>query len=276
MRTVFNIVLWGAVIYGSLLTFVYFTQSRLVFYPNLMGRALAATPANIGLAFEEVRATTADGIGLHGWFVPADGARNTVLFCHGNAGNISHRLDSIRVFHDLGLNVLIFDYRGYGLSDGKPSEAGTYLDAEAMWSHLTGERGIPPDEVILFGRSLGGAVAAELAAKTTPAAVIIESAFTSAPDLASRHFWYLPVRWLSRIQYPAGDHLSQVQVPTLVIHSPDDEIIPFEHGRALYDRVAGPKEFLEIRGGHNDGFFVSGPTYADGLRRFIAQHLPPG
>lgn len=273
MRTVMNVLLWAAAIYCAVVALAYFAQSRLVFYPNLMGRALSSDPTHIGLAFEDVNVTTEDGLSIHGWFIPADAPRGTVLFCHGNAGNIAHRLDSIQIFHQLRLNVLIFDYRGYGLSEGTPGEAGTYLDARAMWSHLTQERGVAPGDVILFGRSLGGAVAAELATRTTPGALVVESAFTSVPDLASKHYWFLPVRWLSRILYPTESFLSQVTVPTLIVHSREDEIVPFEHGQALYRAAGERKSMLEIRGNHNDGFVLSREAYTQGLDGFIDRHM---
>src|SRR5262245_46041302 len=216
------------------------------------GRALTATPADIGLAFEEARIMTADGLELHGWYVPAEPDASVVLFCHGNAGNISHRLERLQFFHDMGLAVLLFDYRGYGKSQGAPDELGTYRDAQAAWDFLTHTKGISSAHIVIFGESLGGAIAAHLARDVTSAgALILASTFTSAPDLASEFYWYLPVRLLARFQYPTAEYVSQVRVPTLVIHSQDDEIAPFSHGRKLFERAAGPKAFLEISGDHN-------------------------
>ncbi len=261
--------------YALFVTYVYFTQSQLLFLPHIPGPSLRHIPTDVGLAFEELSLETADGEKLNGWYVPADQARGTLLFFHGNAGNISHRLDSIAIFHRLGLNVLIFDYRGYGLSSGKPSEAGTYRDAEAAWHHLVEERGIAPASIVLFGRSLGGAVATWLAMRAQPAGLIIESSFTSVPDLGSELYPWLPVRWLSRLQYNTRERLGTVRAPVLVIHSTQDEIIPFRHGRSLYEAANEPRHLLEMVGGHNDGFMVSGEAYRRGIDVFLDEILAP-
>jgi uncharacterized protein len=176
----------------------------------------------------------------------------------------------LRIFHDLGLSVLIFDYRGYGRSEGRPSEQGTYLDAEAAWVHLTVDREINPGNIVLFGRSLGGAVAARQAAVDTPAALILESVFTSVPDLAARYYRFIPVRLLSRFRYDTLAAVRKVSCPVLVIHSPNDEIIPYENGRRLYEAAGEPKSFLALRGSHNEGFLASGSQYVNGLEAFIS------
>ena len=159
-----EILLLVALGYVGIALLLFFVQSKLIYYPDPV---LVATPAAIGLPFEQASITTQDGVKLDSWFLPADAARGVLLFFHGNAGNISHRLESLKIFHDLGLSVLIFDYRGYGLSEGKPSEQGTYRDAEAVWRYLTEERGVPPDEIVIFGRSLGASIAAYLAERRT-------------------------------------------------------------------------------------------------------------
>jgi fermentation-respiration switch protein FrsA (DUF1100 family) len=192
-----------------------------------------------------------------------------VLFCHGNAGNISHRLDSIRLFHELGLSVLIFDYRGYGQSSGKPTEKGTYRDADAAWHYLVTLRGILPGHIILFGRSLGAPIAADLATRQSAAAVILESAFTSVPDVAAKFYPWLPVRWLSRYQYNTRKKLASIHSPVMIVHSRDDEIIEYANGERLFEAANEPKQFLELRGGHNDGFMVSGKDYIRGLNNFL-------
>jgi uncharacterized protein len=245
-------------------------QSRLVFFPT---RALEGTPAQTGLAYQDVWLTTEDGVRLHGWWVPVEGALGTVLFFHGNAGNISHRLVSLHTFHRLGYNTLIFDYRGYGRSDGSPSEKGTYLDADAAWRHLVVERGIPPEQVALFGRSMGGAVAAALAEKQAPGAVILESTFTSIPDLGAELYPWLPVRLLARIRYETLERVPRITAPLLVVHSRDDEVIPFRHGQRIWEAAREPKQFLEISGGHNDGFFTAAPSYEQGIGDFLARHI---
>lgn len=248
----------------SLLAFVF--QGRLIFYPE---KQLMAEPLDIGLAFEEVWLETPDDITIHGWYIPHPSPRATTLFFHGNAGNISHRLDTLRLLHDLGLSVLIIDYRGYGQSEGRPSESGTYLDAEAAWRHLTVTLGIKPEEIIVMGRSLGAAVAIQLAERYTPGLLVAESAFTSIPAMARRLYPYLPVRLISRIHYPSIDRIANVRCPVLVVHSPEDEIIPFEFGEALYARASAPKRFLRISGDHNSGFMMSDVAYRLGLDEFI-------
>jgi fermentation-respiration switch protein FrsA (DUF1100 family) len=260
-------------IYGSFCLYLYLMQGRMIFAPNIPSRKLAASPADIGLEYDTVTLVTRDGVKLHGWYIPAPEQKEVLLFFHGNAGNISHRLDSLKIFNDLGLATLIIDYRGYGLSRGSISEHGMYLDAEASWAYLVETREIPAGRIIVFGRSLGAAVAAYIAAERTPAGLILESAFTSIPELGARMYPLLPVKLLSRYRYDNCKALQSVTCPVLVIHSRSDDIIPYENGRMLYECAGKPKEFLEIRGGHNDGFLSSGQVYSEGIRKFIAASL---
>ena len=258
--------------YAGLAGMLYFSQSSMVYYPEI-GREMVVTPRQAGLDYEDVKLVTADGIDLHGWFVPSAPSRGTVLFLHGNAGNISHRLDSLLMFHRLGYSTLIIDYRGYGSSGGKPSEQGTYQDAEAAWRHLTETRKVPADTIALFGESLGGAVAAWLAARRRPGALVIASGFTSVPDLAAKFYPFLPVRWLSRFDYDTRSHLRAVEAPVFIAHSPEDEIIPYQHGLALYDAANAPKQFLELGGGHNEGFIFVRESWARALGEFLDKHV---
>lgn len=269
-NSLISVLLVPALFYGGLVLYVYVTQARLLYFPNLPGRELLTSPAAIGLDYETVKITTADRITLDGWFVPASPAKGVILFLHGNGGNISHRLDSLRIFNNLGFSTLIIDYRGYGRSQGKPSEQGTYLDAEAAWRYLTEVRNVRERQIVIFGRSLGGAVAAHLAAQATPKALVLESVFTSVPDLGAELYPWLPVRLLSRFDYNVAERLRKISCPVLIVHSPDDEIIPFAHGRALYAAARPPKEFLQIHGGHNEGFMLSGREYLHGLDAFLA------
>ena len=266
-------VLLCAGLYGLLVIGVYIFQARLLYFPDQPGRHHVHVPTDIGLQYESVRITTADGITLDGWFVPADKARGVILFFHGNAGNISDRLDSLRVFNELGLNTLIIDYRGYGSSTGTPSETGTYLDAEAAWRYLVEEHRFSPQDIIIFGRSLGGAVAVHLASQQEPAALIAESTFTSVPDLAAELYPWLPARWLSRFQYNSLGKIKSVTCPVLVVHSSQDEIIPASHGSRIFAAAPVPKEFLKISGSHDSGFLTSGRVYTDGLDHFLSSHL---
>ena len=261
-----KLLLIGAFIYALLCLALYVFQPRLVYFPM---RPLAATPAAVGLAYEDVELDAGGGATVHGWYLPGAEDARTLLFFHGNAGNISHRLDTLRIFQSLGLNVLIIDYSGYGQSDGTPGEAQTYADARLAWDYLTETRGIAPGQIIVAGRSLGAGVATWLATEVTPGALILESPFTSVPDLARKYYPLFPVRWLARIYYDNAARLPSVAAPVLIVHSRDDEIVPFAHGEALYELAAEPKHFLEIRGDHNAGFMLSGHTYRSGLARFI-------
>lgn len=241
-------------------------QSRLLYHPQ---RELVANPGNIGLAYEDVFLTTGDGVRIHGWYVPAEAERHVLLFFHGNAGNISHRLETLRIFNGLGLSVLIIDYRGYGRSDGTISERGSYADARAALDYVTGELNVPSERVIYFGRSLGSAVAIELATHQAPEALIAESVFPSVPDMARRYYPLLPVRWLARFRYDSVPRVASLACPKLFIHSRGDDVMPFALAERLVAVAAEPKTFLEIQGDHNSGFLTSGVVYVDGLARFL-------
>jgi fermentation-respiration switch protein FrsA (DUF1100 family) len=268
-----SILIAAAGLYGLVVVAMYVLQPRLLFLPEIPSRSVEVDPGAIGLAFEPVTIRTDDDVALKGWYVPSDPSRGVVLFFHGNAGNISHRLDSLRIFHRLGLSVFIFDYRGYGRSEGSPSEAGTQNDARAAWRYITDTRAVPASEVVLFGRSLGAAIAAWLAGQYRPGALIVESTFTSVPDMASELYWWLPARHLARFQYATRDYLKATMCPVLVVHSPNDEIIPFHHAEALYAAAHEPKELLRLSGSHNEGFLLSGAAYTRGLDQFLATHV---
>jgi len=237
-----------------------FMQSKLLYRPM---RDVSFTPANLNLDFEEVTVHSTDGVALHGWFVPAPQAPFTVLLCHGNGGNITHRLDSIGLFHGLGLSCFVFDYRGYGKSTGRPTEAGTYDDARAAFDWLRQTRGVPADEIVVLGRSLGGSIAAHLAGQVTARGLVIESAFTSFADIAAKLYPFMPVRTFVRYKYDTRAHLARVRCPILVTHSRGDKLIPFEFGEQLFQAAPEPKRFVELIGGHNDNFLVSGNLYTD-------------
>ncbi len=253
-------------IYVLMCAFLYFTQSRFVYFPL---KEMTAIPTDVGLDYKVIEYEAADGVRIHAWFVPARQSRAIVLFCHGNAGNISHRLDTLKIFNSLGLSTFIFDYRGYGRSGGQPSEKGTYLDAEGAWDYLAKKMGVKPKEILLAGRSLGGAVASWLAVKKKPRALIIESSFTSIPELGGQFYPFLPVRLLTRFNYNTREYINSVKCPVLVIHSPDDEIIPFSHGQEIFAAAHQPKNFLQLRGSHNEGFKLFRERYIQGLKEFI-------
>jgi len=236
---------------------------------------LIGSPRDLALEYTSVHLTTDDGVRLHGWWVPSDPERAVVLFFHGNAGNISDRLDSIRIFNELDLSVFIFDYRGYGESEGEPSEQGTYRDGEAAWRYLTEERHIDPARIVMFGRSLGAAVATQIAIRHKPRALILESAFTSIRDMARAAMPWVPVGPFLRTHYDTLRAVRSVECPILVVHSRDDEVVPFAQGKAIFDAAREPKAFLELRYGHNEGFILSGNTYTDGLEAFLTAQVAP-
>jgi len=290
--------------YGAVLVLVFLFQSHLVFFPGT-GREAVLTPQSYGMRFEPLQIRTADDETLDAWWVPAEDARGVVLFFHGNAGNISHRLDYLQMFHRLRYSTLIVDYRGYGRSTGTPSEAGTYRDAEAAWDYLRHARLAQPRDVVIAGESLGGAVATWLAAEMSlipdpsiphprpsperrgeardsllppgeghgmgegPRAVVLFSTFTSVTDLGAQVYWFLPVRLLSRIGYENRENLKRIRAPVFIAHSRDDDIVPYAHGKRLFDAAGEPKAFLEMRGGHNDGFIFTRTEWGAQLAAFL-------
>jgi len=255
--------------YCLLLVVVYFMQGRMLYLAGVPGRTLTMTPTDVGMDFQDVSIATTDGVMLHGWFIAGRSSR-VLLFFHGNAGNISHRLDSIAQFRELGLSVLIIDYRGYGQSTGRTTERGIYRDADAAWRYLIDDRGIVANDIVIFGRSLGASVASRLASEYQPSALIVESSFTSVPDIAQDIYPWLPVRWLSRLSHATRDYVRDVRCPILIIHSRDDEIIPFRHGEAIFASANEPRTLLTIRGTHNDAFLLDERAYVAGLRTFLA------
>ena len=254
--------------YSLLVVVVYFMQGRMLYLADVPGRTLTMTPTDVGMGFQDVSIATTDGVILHGWFIVGQSSR-VLLFFHGNAGNISHRLDSIAQFQELGLSVLIIDYRGYGQSTGRTTEKGIYRDAVAAWRYLIDDRGIVANDIVIFGRSLGASVASHLASEYQPLALIVESSFTSIPDIAQDLYPWLPARWLSRLSHATRDYVRDVHCPILVIHSRDDEIIPFHHGETIFASANEPRTPLTLRGDHNDAFLIDESVYVEGLRTFL-------
>ena len=277
LRMLWSILMTIAIGYAVIVALLAVFQSHLVYFPGT-GRELTATPQAVGLAYESVDVRTEDGETLHGWWVPAPGgdkaARGAVLFFHGNAGNISHRLDYLRMFNALGYSTLALDYRGYGRSSGSPSEEGTYRDALAGWRWVTQTRGTKPQDIVVAGESLGGGVASWLAARHPPRALLLLSTFTSVPDLAAKIYPLLPVRLISRFSYDTLANLSEIKAPVFIAHSPDDEIVPFAHGQALFAAAGEPKQFLELRGGHNEGFIFTREEWVRAVDAFLKRHVP--
>jgi uncharacterized protein len=241
-----------------------------IFFPT---RELVMTPQSVGLTYDEVYFTAADGTGLHGWFVPGQPGAPVILFFHGNAGNISHRVDNLRLFHrHLGVAVFIIDYRGYGNSTGKISENGTYADARGAlnWLH---DKGWDNDRIIYFGRSLGAAVATQLAAEHQPAGLVLESPFTSVTAMGRRHnpILYFLLGWLLQSEYDTLSRIDQLDTPLLLFHGTHDTIVPAKMGQEIFARANEPKTLHLIEGaGHNDTLAHGQQEYWLGWRTFIA------
>ena len=250
------------------------SEPRLLYHPD---REIEQTPDQLGLKYEDITLTTSDSVRINGWFVPGEDlaeddqvTRLTVLFFHGNAGNISHRLEKVGIFRDLGADTFIIDYRGYGRSEGHPSEQGTYRDAQAAYEYLTQQRKLKPRSIVVYGESLGTAVAADLASKVEIRGLVLEEGFTSTADVGQKMFPFFPVHWLVRNKYETLAKLPRIHVPLLIFHSRDDEVFSLDHAQRLLAAANEPKQFIELRGGHNDAFLTSALTFRATLSKFFA------
>ncbi len=253
-----------ALILGLLLVYIRYIESRNLFRPS---SDIEALPKDIGLDFEDVYFKTDHNIVLNGWFIPYANATKTVVFCHGNAGNISHRLEKIKVMHDAGFNVFIFDYKSYGKSKGKSSEKGLYYDAESALNYLL-SKGIAEKDIVSYGESLGGVVAVALAYKHKLSGLIVDSSFTSGKDMAKLIYPFFP-SWIFSVNLDSMNKVKFVVCPKLFMHSVEDEIIPYELGRRLFNNASEPKEFAQLHGGHNSCFWESQKTWADKVTEFL-------
>lgn len=282
MKTLSLIIGALAIGYLGICAWLYLRQSALVFFPS---KALEATPVDYSMYFVDVRIESTDGAKLFGWHIYADStiaggkARGTILFCHGNGGNISHRLELISLWRSLGFDVFCFDYQGYGQSEGAPSERATYDDVRAVWDYLVAKRHIAPENMLVLGRSLGAAVASHLVAELsrsnqpTPAGLILEAPFTSIPERGAQLYPYLPVRWLSRIKYDNRASLADIHLPTLFLHGVEDAIVPITMGEEVFTSANEPKRFVKLAGGHEDTYLVSREQYSAALVAFASETL---
>jgi hypothetical protein len=247
-------------------------EKHLIFFPE---RALEMTPGDLAIPYQDVRFPASDGVRLHGWVVPDPAARLTLVWFHGNAGNISHRVENIGLLRRaVPLNIFIFDYRGYGLSDGRLadlSEDATYRDAEGALAYLRGRDDLRETRLVYFGRSLGAAIAVEMARRHPPAGLILETPFTSIRDMARTVLPFLPIGGLVRTRYDSLAKIPEVRVPLLVLHGDRDDVVPFAQGRRLFEAAREPKTFYAIRGAHhNDTFVAGGRAYFDVWARFLS------
>ena len=240
--------------YILLLGLMFLFQNKLLFMPS---SAMFQTPQNAGLPAEDLWITTEDGIRIHGWYFPNESAELVVILSHGNAGNISGRIGIAETLLNSGAAVVMYDYRGYGQSEGKPTEAGLYMDIEAVVHHLKAEKGYSENDMVMYGRSLGGAVAAYAATQFNLRGLVLDSAFQNLRSMIRDVYPFVPTA-LARYRFPTDEYLMQLEgLPIMIMHSPTDEIVSYEQGRALYDMIGQPKMFVDLRGGHNDNFFTS-------------------
>jgi len=258
-------ILWLTIGIVFFIGYIRYLEHKSIFLPV---RELAFSPADINLAFEDCWMTTQDNVKLHGWFVPNLKAKSTLMFFHGNAGNIGDRLEKVRLFHAQGLNVFIFDYRGYGKSEGSPSEEGLYKDSLAAYHYLVEERQISPQKIVLYGASLGAVFAIDLAAKKEIGSLIIDSAFSSGVDMAKVIYPFIP-SFCVRIKLDSASKVNNILAPKLFIHSSEDEIVPVALGKKLFEAAAEPKTFCLIKGSHNDGFDQDREKFLGAVKDFL-------
>jgi len=264
-------ILVGTIGMGSIF---YPIEKRLIYYPE---RGFVCTPDFVGIDYEDVWIQTDDGVRIHGWLTKHESPIATLLFFHGNAGNISHRVDNLRLLHSAGIRTLIIDYRGFGRSEGEISEQGLYLDALAAYSALCARPDVPEGSVAVFGRSLGGAVAVDLATKVSPSALILESTFTSVRDMVAHIFPILPIGSLLSTKYESLDKIGHIRSPVLFVHGTRDELVPYALGKKLFDAASEPKAFHRVDGGgHNDTYIVGGTAYIERLRSFLEETVRRG
>jgi fermentation-respiration switch protein FrsA (DUF1100 family) len=277
-------------LFAGLVAFVMIFEDRFIYFPSKYPEGawdvqkLGAGPGAVSPKIEDVWFKAADGVRLHGWYCtpkPDEGGqtlpaptRATVLWFHGNAGNITHRYPVIERLLEQQVAVFIVDYRGYGRSEGGPSEEGLYMDARGAWDYLLNERAIPPGRIILFGDSLGGAVAIDLAMKVQPAGLVVQSSFTSISDMAAEVMPFIP-GFIIRTKMDSVNKIKNVRCPKLFIHSPADEMVPYRLGRKLYDAAPAPKQFYEVWGAsHNETDTVGGRAYFDAIGDFVRACAP--
>ena len=256
------------VIFSLVLFRIYFVylEQRALYYP---AKEIIDTPSRLGVSYEEVSFRTSDGETLNGWYVPGKNAKVTILYCRGNAGNISHRVHRIAFFHEMGVNFFIFDYRGYGKSSGKPSEKGLYEDAAAAHNYLVSRKDIGKTKIVVYGKSLGGAVAAEVCLRRNVSALILESSLASVILQAQQLYPFLPMNFLITQKYDTIAKVKNVNIPKLISHGKSDKVISFKHGEALFEAAADPKQFLPFEGGHNDDIYVTSSAYKKELQKFL-------
>jgi fermentation-respiration switch protein FrsA (DUF1100 family) len=246
-------------------------ENAMIFVPS---RNLTAHPGSYGMAFERLWLTTDDGARLRAWWIPARKPGAPVMLClHGNAGNLSNRVEKMKIFHDLGAAQLWIDWRGYGESSGHPSEAGLYRDARAAYKRLVTAEAVPPSRVVIYGESVGCGPAVDLAARAPAAGLILDSGFASIPEMAKTVMPWMPA-FLIRTRFDNLGKLPGVGMPILFLHSRQDDVVPFDQARQNFKAAPPPKTFVELKGSHNDGFLDSQPGYGEAISYFLRQTVP--
>ena len=256
-------------LYVGICLVLYVFQNRLIYFPS---RALAHTPDSIGLDWEEIWLVTDQDEQVHAWFVPHPDARAVAVYCHGNAGNISGRMHTLRMLHAARLSTLIFDYTGYGQSGGKVGEDECYRSARAAVKYA--REALAAERVVLIGRSLGGGIATRMASERAPDALVLQSTFLSLADVAKDLYPWLPARLITGNRFPSKDLIGAIDCPILIAHGTSDRTIPFTHGEGLFAAAQEPKAFVALDGGHNDAYSVSEAKFVDALVAFLDQHIP--
>lgn len=256
---------------GLIVGYVRYLEKKYLFYPK---KEITRYPSSYNIPFEDVYIKTRDGLLINGWFIPHDNAKYTLLFFHGNGGNIGYRLEKLQILNSIGINIFIIDYRAYGKSQGSPSEKGFYSDATAAFRYLTDERKIPAEKIILYGESLGAAVAIDLASRAKVRALITEGAFSDEGDMARNIYPAMPT-FILHNRFDSLGKIKKVEAPKLFIHSVDDEIVPFQLGYKLYGAAEKPKKFIIIRGSHNRAFLNSKEKYFSSINSFLATLTTP-
>ncbi len=247
--------------------FKYFKdQERYVYFPI---REINIYPSDIGLDYDDLWLKTEDGLTINAWFIESKKSEKVILVLHGNGGNISYNLDLAKSLYENDFSVMLLDYRGYGKSEGEPSEKGTYIDSEAAWNYLLTKKGYKASDIVIMGRSLGGPIAARLASIFDPYALILDSTFTSLKDIGSEIYPFLPVRRFFKFEYDTVSYVRESNVPILIIHSTEDDYISFDHAKRLFESAETKKRLIEIKGNHNSSFIVSKDIYLEVIRNFI-------
>jgi len=260
------------IIGGLLSAYIKYYEKKAIYFPSPF---IEVKPKDIGLEYQDIYFLTSDGVKLNAWFIEAENPVATILFLHGNAGNISQRIELIELLVKESFNFFIFDWRGYGKSQGFPSEKGLYKDALASYEYLTKKLGISPEKIVIYGKSLGANIACDLATKINKGFLIIDSGFSSAQDMAKVVFPFIPsflVRWVISVKFDALSKIKEIALPKLIIHSKDDEIVPFEQGEKLFREAKEPKEFFVARGSHNQAIFNNPELFISRIKTFVLNY----